>query len=609
MQLRARQANRTNIQQRARKLQREILMILHERKELSWNFLDKAICAIPPTQGRKRMIAKAAIHAFRYDGVRSGTERKTAPPQVGPNTYVFQRDRIQLLREAIDLENNFSPAKMLNRIYAMFVAPVAYNAQTGDSKLDLVVEDYLGEWFENCDITGRHNFFQMMAFGIMGMNRGGDYGWWITREGIDDVMDIDDISDLPIRIMGVEADRIGGLYQTELSEDYIGGITINTATGKPEFYRVFERVIGAEQYVNPVDVPARDFVHLIDSMQGDMYRGVSKLDAACAQLRDLYEMVGYIKGKAKLASALTLFTNSIGSRLGNGAMDPYTTSEFVDAKGGQQQDIYLGQINHLPAGADMKFPDSDSPGPETQYLMKLLLQLTCMSYNLPYSFGIDASALGGVSARLESEQAKAEFERGQRLIDRQATRIKNLVLTDAASKGVIPLDRLLQACKGRFSHRPHPQPDIGKEASAAVSLYQTGLLNPIEHWTDNGQDPEKVAADMVKWAKVKANAIKGTPFTVEEIFGAGPAMPVSTSVSTTTDETQGNGDGTTKEFKYTPDEALRAKTISYLVDLLKVDLPIDQAIAAAYKIYDKGKTRQALINEVKEHLNHTKTND
>lgn len=483
------------------------------------------------------MAAKAALHAFRYDGVRSGTERKMAPPQVGPNTYIFQRDRIQLLREAIDLENNFAPAKMLNRIYSMYTAPVAYNAQTGDAELDRDVEEYLYSWFDECDITGRHDFFQMMAYGIMGMNRGGDYGFWITRDGLCDLAEGQDASELPVRIMGVEADRIGGLYQTEIHDNYVGGITLDVGTGKPTQYRIYERSIGAEQYVNPVEVPACDFVHVMDTMQADMYRGVTKLDAACSQLRDLYEMVGYIKGKAKLASALTLFTNSIGSTIGRGPMDPYLNTEFVDAKGGQQQDIYLGQINHLPAGADMKFPDSDSPGPETQYLMKLLLQLTCMSYNLPYSFGIDASALGGVSARLESEQAKAEFERGQRLIDRHATKIKNVVIADAVAKGVFPAQRMMQACRGKFSHRPHPQPDIGKEASAAVSLYQTGLLNPIEHWTENGQDPEKVASDMVKWAKIKTAAVSGTEYKVEEIFGAGPAMPIATSVSTTEDAT------------------------------------------------------------------------
>jgi regulator of sirC expression with transglutaminase-like and TPR domain len=103
---------------------------------------------------------------------------------------------------------------------------------------------------------------------------------------------------------------------------------------------------------------------------------------------------------------------------------------------------------------------------------------------------------------------------------------------------------------------------------------------------------------MVRWAVIKREAAQREGFTVEEVFGSGPAKPtnISQSETTTTDE---NGQPVAKAFKQTPAEAERSAVIRELVDLLKAKLPTDQAIAAAYKIYDAGKTRAQLVAEVK----------
>ena len=571
------------------------------------SLLDRAISAISPVAGMKRLAARQVLHQFDYDGARATTKRAQAPAQIAPNSFSVQRDRLQLLREATDLENNFAPAKTLNRKYAMYVAPQGYHAQTGDSQLDADVEHYLNHtWFPNADVAGRADFFRLMEFGVIGMNRGGDYGWAYMRPGFEDGMSVDDAARLPFAIQPVESDRIGGVYQNVVSEDYVSGVMIGE-DGAKVGYRVFRRGMSAGQYMDPVDVPASQFVHYLDPMLVDMYRGVSKLDAACSQLRDLYEMIELTKGKSKLAAALTVFTNSIGATAGTGAMDGYSSQLFDNQQSGLQQDILYGQINHLTAGQDIKFPANESPGTSDQYLMNLLLKLVAMSYNLPFSFALDATALGGVSSRLESEQAKAEFERGQKVLAPHAHRIKNAALIDAIGKGLFPASVAEKIGRGRWSYRPHPQPDIGKEANAAMNLYQNGLLNPMQYWTDDAQDPENVAKDMVRWAVIKREAAAREGFTVEEVFGSGPAKPTNISQSETT-VAEDPVEPAAKAFKKTPAEAERAAIIRDLVDLLKEKLPTDQAIAAAYKIYDAGKTRAQLVSEVKARLKNKKTN-
>lgn len=493
---------------------------------------DKALCAIAPGMGGKRLVSKLAIHNFRYDGAKSDHKRGSAPQNMSPNSFDVQRDRLQLMREAEDMERNFAPAKMLNRKVAMYCTPQSYHAQTGDQALDKEIEEYLSEEaFPHCDITGRYDFFKMLEFGVMGCNRGGDYGWAFQRPGASEDMSEEEILALPLKIQAVEPDRIGGIYQNVVSNDYVSGLNIGEF-GQIESFRVFHRSMTTNTYDNPIDVPARDFVHLTDPMRIDQYRGVSILATGIQNCRDIYEILDFCKGKVKLASALTVFTNSNGGTTGSGAFDPYRTNIGTGSDAAAlQQDISFGQINHLAGGTDIKFPSTSSPSSEEQWLLIQALKFIAMCYDLPYSFALDAAALGGVSSRLESEMAKATFERFQRVLEPHANRMKNAFLYDAIAKGVFPVSAMRKITRGRWGYRSHPQPDLGKEASAAVNLYQTGLLDPMKHWVDNAQDPEDVARSMARWYQIKTKAAEEVGAPMEDIFGAGPAKPTNTTES------------------------------------------------------------------------------
>ena len=509
------------------------------------SLLTRSIARIAPGAAVKRMAAERILHAYRYDGAEMGHKRASATQNMSPNDFSVQRDRLQLMREAEDLERNFAPAKMLNRKYALYVSPISYHAATGDHKLDADIEDYLNlEVFPNCDHTERYDFWRLFDFGIMGVNRGGDYGFAFTRPGIEPGMSEEEAVKLPLKIQAIEPDRIGGVYQNVVSNDYVAGLMIGDH-GQIEAYRVFHRSMTTNCYDNPVEIPAKDFVFMLDTLRSDSYRGVSRLATAVQNLRDLYESIDFVKGKMKIASALTVFTNSNGSMGGPGAMDAYQTNIFEGDQGGMQQDINFGQINHLAGGTEIKFPSSNTPSSEEQWVMVQLLKFVAMSYDLPYSFALDASALGGVSSRLESEMAKAEFERGQRVFSPYATRIKDTFLMDAIAKDVFPARLAGKICKGRWGYRAHPQPDIGREASAAVSLYEHGMLDPVQYWIDNASDPEGVAANMARWAKIKRDTAAEAGMDVVEIFGNGPSKPLSISESTTESTTN---DASGKQF-------------------------------------------------------------
>lgn len=580
----------------------------------SW--IARTLGRISPKMGVARIAREMKFHEFAYDAARPSHKRNYAPQNINPNSFDVQRDRLQLMRESFDLEKNFGPAKALNRKYAMFTAPISYHPQTGDTGLNKAVDEYLQDWFLNCDISAQYDFFKMMEFGVMGANTGGDYGWAYMRPGLPQDADlseeamIDIALQYPLCIQAVEPDRIGGIYQNVVSEEYIAGVVIGEY-GQPTAFRVFRRSPVVSQYSDPVDIPADQFVHLKDPMRIDQIRPPGKLDTAVSLLRDMYETLDYMRGKQKLAAALTVFTNSIGASQGPGAMDGYQTNLFPNNQAGLQQDIKYGQMNHMLQGMDIKFPDTQVPGSESQFLIIFTMKLVAMSYNLPYSFALDAAELGGVSTRLESEMAKAEFERGQKINAHAATKIKNASLLDACAKGILPANRFSQICMGRWGFREHPQPDLGKEATANVSLYQNGLLNLKKYWSDNQQSPDAVAADMVDWALIKKRAVtlgqqSDPSLTVEEVFGKGPIAPgtgdkkensddgtQSSGGSSDNPSTKGKEESSGEKKQFTkPDE--RDHTRLYKA-LITAGYSSEEAHAAAYAIIESGKFKESRL--------------
>jgi hypothetical protein len=102
--------------------------------------------------------------------------------------------------------------------------------------------------------------------------------------------------------------------------------------------------------------------------------------------------------------------------------------------------------------------------------------------------------------------------------------------------------------------------------------------------------------------------VEGTGYAMQDVFGAGAAMPLaqsessSESVSKVLPEAGAAAMQTEEEAREFAGDKTRATTIRILVELLKAKLPTEQAIAAAYRIYDSGKTHGELIKEVEKYL-------
>jgi hypothetical protein len=149
-----------------------------------------------------------------------------------------------------------------------------------------------------------------------------------------------------------------------------------------------------------------------------------------------------------------------------------------------------------------------------------------MAVGLPYGFAFDADKSGPM-ARMEAAMAERTFLRWRGLLEGQfLNRIKNVILLDAASRGLIPDSEYL--LDGRWCWPAKVSIDYGREANADIALWKAGLKTAGQIYSDMGEDYEEALRARAK----EANMIKelGQEFDVKP-SRISDSVPTSTSDS------------------------------------------------------------------------------
>lgn len=491
------------------------------------NFVDRAVAWVAPIAGIRRMQARKHLEKFQYEAARFNRERRQATAQTdNRNGSQYERDRVQIMRNARDLEENHPIVGSLHTKYSLNVAPVSYQAQTGDKTLDKDIEDAWREDISvNCDLLERYSFYELASFAVSGTIRDGDHGWIYVRDGVASDMKDGDKIKLPLKIKAIEADLIGNPNMTATSANFISGLVLDEV-GRIISYEIYKREIGTSAYMKDMDVAPMNFVHFMDNLRVVDYRGYSKLASGENTLRDLKETLDALRMAAKKHASITSFiTGSQGAEIGVGEFDPYRDTAQTQGGPRYYENSVPGKNYYLNEGEAATFPDSPVPSTQTQYLIDYLSQLVSFCYNLPVSFSLDATKLGGVSMRLESMQALAEFKRARGRFSPRFTKAKNALLLDYRARPNSPFAKVdpKMLVRGTWGFVQHPTPDIGKEASALQTRLNLNQADPLAELMDQGLDPETTAYNICKWQKIQEDAAATVGVDYERAFT--PAKP------------------------------------------------------------------------------------
>jgi len=480
---------------------------------MTQDLITKAISFVSPKAALDRMVNQAKLRNFgRFDSALTSEKRGISRGVSGGEDTSGTRERYSLIRAARDLADNFPPVRSLLLKFATYVSGrIAYQARTGDREADTAIERYWQKWCNDCDFLGRHNFTTLLQLAVTAMLRDGDCGFIIVRDRED------------LKLQSVEADRIGSPYDQTDTDKYIGGINVDDY-GRPVSYTIFTRTIN-NQYVSPTNIVAKEFIHLFDAARLDEYRGRSAFATALNATRDLQEA---IKAEVQAIKYASYQSGVITTESGAADAGDYFARGNSNDQGqvARLQSLDPGTVNYLSAGEKMEMFKSDRPTGAFGEFIRLVQAHICMAVGLPYGFAFDADKSGPM-ARMEAAMAERTFLRWRGLLEGQfLNRIKNVILLDAASRGLIPDSEYL--LDGRWCWPAKVSIDYGREANADIALWKAGLKTAGQIYSDMGEDYEEALRARAK----EANMIKelGQEFDVKP-SRISDSVPTSTSDS------------------------------------------------------------------------------
>ena len=440
------------------------------------DIITKALSFVAPRAALDRMVNQAKLRNFgRFDSALTSEKRGISRGVSGGEDTAGTRERFALIRAARDLADNFPPVRSLLLKFATYVSGrIAYQARTGDHEVDTKIEKYWQKWCNECDFLGRHNFTTLLQLAVTAMLRDGDCGFIIVRDGED------------LKLQSVEADRIGSPYDRTDTDKYIGGINVDDY-GRPVSYTIFTRTIN-NQYISPTDIVAKEFIHLFDAARLDEYRGRSAFATALNATRDLQEA---IKAEVQAIKYASYQSGVITTESGAADAGDYFARGNSNDQGqvARLQSLDPGTVNYLTAGEKMEMFKSDRPTGAFGEFIRLIQAHICMAVGLPYGFAFDADKSGPM-ARMEAAMAERTFLRWRGLLEGKfLDRIKNIILLDAAARGLIPDSEFL--LDGRWCWPAKVSIDYGREANADINLWKAGLKTAGQIYSDMGEDYEE----------------------------------------------------------------------------------------------------------------------
>lgn len=433
--------------------------------------IDRFIGLISPTAQVKRMTARANIK-FAYDSAKNLPDRGYPDRLRGPENPLQQRDGIIVMRSARELVENSGFFKSIrNKIRDYVIGNTRYFPLTGNPVVDAATKEWLEEWYENCDATGRFHFLDIVQILLSSTLTDGDHGLLHLVDG-----------DANFKLQSIEADRLGNPHQVgNNDETLIRGIELHH--GQPIAYHIYNRSIH-DQYTLDQIVPAQMFTHYYRPDRYDQYRGVSAFATVVGLYRDVKEI-----RRAEIMAIKWASSKAGIVKTQNGAM-PETVFDRGTNIGGdtgkQLSQIAPGEISYMRPGEDITMITHDRPNPNLMAFIESLLHEGALGLDLPYAFVYNLTGLSGTPTRLVSEQAKRTFQAWQNHLERNVLGpiIRKAILSGIA-KGRIPWTDTWH--KGKFIFPAHPTVDVGRESAANLNENRQALRSAADIYGEQGK--------------------------------------------------------------------------------------------------------------------------
>jgi DNA topoisomerase I len=437
--------------------------------------IEKIIAKISPGMALKRARQRKAL---AFEAAMSGRLRGHATQNSAPNDYTEARDRLEIIKQARDLRDNFGLyAAIIRKLSIYALGRVRYRAHTGNAELNTAIDAYISGRSQSCDVSGRFSLPEMGRMVLSEVLTAGDIfcGFRKGDEGTAPQL--------------IEADRVGGPIALPTTNDQVGGVRFDPDTGKIISYTVYDRT-PAGGYVNKREIAAHQMVQIMDPERYDRYRGISPFAPVLNEMRDLKEVMAACLIGVKVAEYHAGFISG-GSGVPNDPDSYFTQSSERFTTGAAMTETKLtpGIMQYLPEGTIPHFAKSERPSGQFQSYLELLIRTIANALGLPFGFVYSLSGLGGPAARMDAAQAQRVIEYWQSIIAERFFRpVVNRWILDGVASGDIASSDLKSAFSGIWQFAPSITIDVGRDSAAGINEIRAGLMTREDWWGEEGKD-------------------------------------------------------------------------------------------------------------------------
>jgi capsid protein len=450
--------------------------------------------------------------AFGYDAAEDSTRRRPTIPLTSSEEKILpSAKRKRLIGTARDVIRNYCTAAWMIRCHLDYVSRFSFQARTGDSKLDDLLEARIAEASlrKNFDVAGRWNLAKAMRVSEARRVLDGDILWAKLAGGA---------------IQLIEGDRVrtptGGLpigtgYKPE---DFVEGIACNT-WGRMDAACVCKRNSDGTGYSFERIIPVKNFwlhAYWDTTYRVDQVRGITPLAPALNTLKDIYEGIDLAMAKAKVAQmfGLVIYREKLEEHAGWGTSQTGTPTEEAEEgeEGGEgtakdteryEVDPGAGPFKLELEGQDRAgFLTTNTPESELLAAMQFTTDISLKALDIPYSF-YDSSKTNYYGQKADitkyENSAKAKREDNQQLMDEWvAWRVRLMVLNGSM---MLPAGRTVDDLDWEWIPAGMPWTDKLRDIKGDTLAISYNLDSEVRAARRSGQDAYEIAEERMAFEK------------------------------------------------------------------------------------------------------------
>jgi len=356
------------------------------------------------------------------------------------------------------------------------------------------VEDFLARWMDDCDISGRLHYFEMMDLAKRQEFEGGEFliatSWDQESKFINH------------KLQMLESDWLASSATSSVLKEnaFDQGVEYNPLNGRVMAYHFTD----PDSWGKTQRVDVSRVIHGFKSLRPGQRRGVSALAPAVLVAHDLSDLMDAAIDSAKLAEKYLAFVETPDAITRQAPMDSDDDGRTID-------EMENAIVEYLRPGEKVTFATNPGFSDKNAGFVKLILQMIAVTAPVPYEIlsgnyqGLNYST----GKMVRNDYAKALRPQHARHIRQFCEPTKNAAIRNGVIAGKLSLPGFFSNparwLRGEWQPPGSESIDPLRETKSRIDEVAARLRSPQEIIKSRGRDAEDVVKEIAAFKKLCAD--------------------------------------------------------------------------------------------------------